>query len=189
MEKVLLCSEKFVKELTNVDDNTSGKLIKPALQEAQDSGLREILGDKLVNKLCDLVANNEINAEDNAAYKELLDKAQYYMAYQAISNIVLLTAAKIGNAGVETMSDERMQPTSMKDNFMLRDFYQNKADFYQARLQSFVFDNRSSYPELTKNKCYELQANLYSAASCNIFLGGVRGKKDGKYKSRKCYKS
>ena len=42
MNRVLLISEDFVKELTNMSDNMQGKLINPAIAEAQEAGLREI---------------------------------------------------------------------------------------------------------------------------------------------------
>jgi len=37
-------------------------------------------------------------------------------------------------------------------------------------------DNRSSFPELNECDCRRIESNLYSAATCGIFLGGVRGK-------------
>ena len=73
---ILLTSEKFVKEVTNLSDNLSGKLLLPAIKEAQNFGLRNLVGNQIYNTLLNLVASKEIDAADNAAYKELLDVAQ-----------------------------------------------------------------------------------------------------------------
>ena len=43
MEKILLVSANFIKNVSNISDNISGKLIEPAIYEAQNEGLRTIL--------------------------------------------------------------------------------------------------------------------------------------------------
>ena len=63
MEKILLVSGNFIKNVTNIDDNIPGKLIEPAIYEAQNEGLRGILGDALVDRLEELDANRDIARE------------------------------------------------------------------------------------------------------------------------------
>ena len=67
MAEILLSSEKFVKSVTSVSDNIAGKYILPSLREAQEQGLKGILGDALLAKLKSLVADKEIDQESNAA--------------------------------------------------------------------------------------------------------------------------
>ena len=43
-------------------------------------------------------------------------------------------------------------------------------------LQNWLLKNKSYFPELLKSDISELSANVHSAASCNVFLGGARGK-------------
>ena len=45
MAEILLTSETFVKSVTNVSDNLAGKYILPSIREAQEQGLKSILGD------------------------------------------------------------------------------------------------------------------------------------------------
>ena len=77
MAEIILTSEKFVKSVTSVSDNIAGKYILPSLREAQEQGLKCILGDALLAKLKSLVANKDIDLESNVAYKILLDRCQY----------------------------------------------------------------------------------------------------------------
>lgn len=81
---VILSSEEFVKSLTNVSDNIQGKFIGPALREAQDCDLEEVIGSAMTQKLQELVENDTIGDSGNTAYKALLDKCQYFMAYTVI---------------------------------------------------------------------------------------------------------
>ena len=177
MAEIILTSEKFVKSVTSVSDNIAGKYILPSLREAQEQGLKGILGDALLAKLKGLVANKEIDLESNAAYKILLDRCQYYLAYAAIVEVTNKVSYKIGNFGVAKSADENLQVASQDEIGKMQYYYQSKADAHCLDLQNFLLQNRSDYPELTENCCHTIESNLHSAASCGIFLGGERGKR------------
>lgn len=173
--KVLLVSPQFIKNFTNVSDNLSGKLLESAIWEAQNYGLRTVLGDCLVDRLEQLVNDNQVDAQGNEMYKELLSKIQYYLAYTAVSNVCMLTSVKIDNAGLERISDEHMEALDMDDSFRLSDYYQKKADFLCRQLQNYVLRNRAAFPELKECDCRSIRANLYSSATTGLWLGGLRG--------------
>lgn len=177
MAEIILTSEKFVKSVTSVSDNIAGKYILPSLREAQEQGLKGILGDALLAKLKSLVANKEIDLESNAAYKILLDRCQYYLAYAAIVEVTNKVSYKIGNFGVAKSADENLQVASQDEIGKMQYYYQSKADAHCLDLQNFLLQNRTDYPELTENCCHTIESNLHSAASCGIFLGGARAKR------------
>lgn len=177
MAEILLSSEAFVKAQTNISDNVAGKYILPSLREAQEVGLKSIVGETMLAKLKNLVENNEVNAEGNALYKELIDKAQYYLAYMTIVEIINKVTFKIGNAGLVKATDENMQTASQSEIVSQIEYYQGKADFYCVELQNFILNNINGLPEINEGACRRIKANLYSAASCGIFLGGARGKR------------
>ena len=177
MAEIILTSEKFVKSVTSVSDNIAGKYILPSLREAQEQGLKGILGDALLAKLKGLVATKQIDEESNAAYKILLDRCQYYLAYAAIVEVTNKVSYKIGNFGVAKSSGENLQVASQDEIGKMQYYYQSKADAHCLDLQNFLLQNRSDYPELTENCCHTIESNLHSAASCGIFLGGERGKR------------
>ena len=174
MEKILLVSANFIKNVTNIDDNMPGKLIEPAIYEAQAEGLRTVLGDCLVDRLEELVRTDEIDQKGFEMYKALLTKCQYYLTYTVMANICMLTAVKVSPAGLEQISDEHMEPLDMDDSFRLQSFYQKKADYFCHQLQNFLINNRKDYPELSENQCHKIKSNLFSSATTGLWLGGVR---------------
>lgn len=176
MEKILLVSANFIKNVTNIDDNMPGKLIEPAIFEAQNEGLRGILGDSLVNRLENLVETGEIENQEFIQYKNLLIKCQYFLAYTALANICMLTTVKISPAGLEQVGDEHMTPLDITESYRLQDFYQHKADYLCHQLQNYVWNNRTSFPELSECDCRSIRANLFSAATTGLWLGGIRGR-------------
>lgn len=176
MAEILLSSEAFVKSVTSVSDNLSGKYILPSLREAQEIGLKSILGDSLLSKLKSLVKDGKIEDSVNVHYKDLIDRCQYYLAYVTIVEVTNKTSFKIGNFGVTKSTDENLQVATQDEVAKMQYYYQTKADAYCYDLQNWLIDNRTNFPELSDNDCKKIQSNLYSAASCGIFLGGVRGK-------------
>lgn len=167
---ILLTSEKFVKEVTNLSDNLSGKLLLPAIKEAQNFGLRNLVGNQIYNTLLNLVASKEIDNEENIDYKNLLDVAQYYLAYSAATNVIILAAVKIDNIGVVRVTDSGTESVPLTDTFTIRGFYQKKADYYRQQVADYL-KNSNLRGETSCN------TNTYSNSSTNIWLGGPRGKK------------
>ena len=100
----LLTSEDFIKSVTNISDNLSGKYLQGAIREAQEESLRSILGSRLLNKCKGLMAARELTGD----YKELVDRCQYFLAYTAITNVVLKASYKITNFGVAKSNDENL---------------------------------------------------------------------------------
>lgn len=175
MAKYLLTSETFVKSVSSISDNLAGKFLQPSIREAQDIKLRGILGDCLLSRLCELGQAKELDDAGNEAYKELVEQCQYFLAYSAIVEVCLKVSYKVGNFGVAKSNDENLQVATQDEISKMQYYYQAKADSACIDLQHFLLDNRASYPELTECTCNKIRANLYSAATCGIFLGGARG--------------
>lgn len=178
--EILLTSEKFVKSVTNISDNVAGKFIMPSIREAQEQGLRGILGDCLLARLKQLVSDGVFLEDpipvDALPYKDLLDRAQYYLAYKAVVELANKVSYKIGNFGVARSSDENLEVVSQDEIAKQIYYYQSKADGCCLTLQRWILQNKASFPELRACDCAAMQANLRSAATCGIFLGGARGK-------------
>lgn len=175
---ILLISEDIIKSITNLNDNVSGDYLLPSIQLAQDVELEETIGTPLLTKLQSLVYNNEIKSESNAHYKKLLDKyIQPFLCYATIAQITIPLAFKISNAGILRTEDEKMYNVTANEVDKVKYHYKHIADTYKYRLQRYLIANYNQYPELLQYKSIaDLRANLYSAANCNLWLGGARGK-------------
>lgn len=177
MAEILLSSEQFIKKVTNISDNLAGKFILPSLREAQEVKLKGILGSCLLNRLKELIKEGDIEEEGFEAYKDLVDNCQYFLAYSTICEVLNKVSYKITNMGVTKTSDDNVQNASTEEIGKMLYYYQSKADSCAYTLQSFLLENRSAFAELRDCDCNRIHSNLYSAASCGIFLGGARGKK------------
>lgn len=175
MSKVLLVSEDTIKTYSGLNDNIWGKSLLPAIREAQEIGLQSIIGTCLYQSLCSKVEDGSITASTNTQYKELLDnQVQYYLIYRVIADLVPVIGVKLGNIGVVISNDEHVQNLTEDERSRVDTYYTYRADFYAKRLQEFLLQNKELYPELDECSCSQMKANLESAASIGLWLGGYR---------------
>ena len=176
MKDILFTTADFIRSVTIVSDNLQDKYILSSIREAQDIEFQQVVGTRLYNRLKMMVEDETILLDFNVHYRELLDKAQYFIAYQTLANLTVNSTYKINNIGLNTISDDNVTTPSLSDTFKLSKYYTDKADHYKMMLQNWLLKNKSYFPELLKSDISELSANVHSAASCNVFLGGARGK-------------
>lgn len=176
-KNVLLTSENRVKSISPLSDNLAGKYLLPTIKYVQDVQLRTIIGSCLLETLQQMVAENTINNEENAAYKQLLDEyAQPYLTYQVLSELTDILANKVVNAGVMQMNDEHQNNSYREDKNDLKLTYLRYADSYKRLMQDFLLKNRKALPELEECICSQIISNLQTANSGGLWLGGPRGK-------------
>lgn len=188
MSNVYIISPSFIRTMSQASDNLQDKFLQSAIREAQDINLQGILGSCLYNRCLELVETNDIAKLEYDAYKEMLDVAQYYLLYTVLANVIVSTTFKINNIGLNQTSDENVRVASIGEMFKLKDYYVNKADFYCKRLQEYVYENKKAFKELDECTCSKMKANLYSAASTSVWLGGMRGRTiTSKTKEEKVY--
>lgn len=176
MKDVILVSPEFVRSNTNISSNIQDKFLQSAVREATDVDFEELVGTNLLNKLKELIEKQEVNAPENRIYKKLLDIAKYYLAYCAVTRLVVISSVKIDNIGANVTSDNNVQALDFDDVFRLEKYYQNKADVYKKKVQIFLQKKVNEIPELQQDDCRDIHANVYSAASSGLWLGGARGK-------------
>lgn len=171
---ILLCSEQIIKTYTNISDNICGDYLTPAIYMAQKSRLEGILGTALVVKLQTLIGDNELELNTNKAYKELLDEyVTDFLCYATIVELIPIVSFKINNVGAARTEEEKTTAVSFNEVFKLKDYYEDKADYFAMRIQKYLVANHSKFNELNNTDIANIKSNISSAAGCNIWLGGA----------------
>ncbi len=169
MARVLLLSEKTLKQNSIVNNNVDGMYILPAIEYAQDAGLQPLIGTKLYNKLMDLVESGITEATD---YKYLLDEyVTPYLVNKVTADIQIPLVYKLRNQGVVQNTGENTYVPSLKDMQYVIQNYENKANFYGNRLSDYLRANRMKYPEYCSvDSCADIPSDK-GAYNTGIFLG------------------
>ena len=175
---ILLTSEDDIKTYSGINDNVSGKYLLPAIVMAQRCGLESIIGTALVNRLQELIGTNNIVKTEYELYRTLLDEyVSDYLIYQSIVELIPSISFKINNVGAARTEEEKTSTVTFTEVFKLKDYYQDKADYFAMRMQRYLAANYNKFPELSDSTLENIKANINSAASCSIWLGGERGRK------------
>ena len=176
MQNVLLISESTVKANSELNDNIWGKYLLPSIRTAQDMYLQQIIGRNLYVTLLGLVDDGTILDTENEHWKTLLeDYIHPYLIERVQADIIPIVSAKVANLGSVHSKDEYVENLSVENAEKLQNMHIHKADFYCKRLQEFLVANAQTYG-VDECTCNTLKANLQSAASTGIFLGGYRGR-------------
>lgn len=173
INNVLLISEDFVKTNSNISDNMFGKFLLPAIREAQHIRLQSVIGTQLYESLLRKVTANTLTEQ----YKELTDDyIQWFLLYQVLSDVIDVIDVKFVNMGTVRNRDEYVDNISDAERVRLKHNYEYKADWYCKQMQEYLLKNRQQFEELDDCACDTMKANLRSAASTGVWLGGYRGK-------------
>lgn len=164
-----------ITELKNsvLNSNLDDFYIQPAIDEAQNIYLREILGDSLYESVDDKIANNTLTGK----YLTLLNNyIKPYLTYMTQSLIVVPLNFKIRNMGVINQYGTDTNTTDMKDTKYLADYYNQKAEFYANRLTTYLVKNADDITEYTVSEENITNPNV-SQTGCNIYLGMPNNKR------------
>lgn len=178
--EIFLIDADFVRNNSNVSNNIQDKFLLAAIRETQDMDFQTLTGQKLYEKLKNLVYQHAVEKSEwpeNDIYKQILEIAKYYLVYNVLARTVVISSIKLDNIGANMNNDEHVQNLSMNEVFKMEAYYKNKADFYGKRLQDFLHEKFDKIPELKGNSEFEIQPNINNIGSNSGFwLGGARGK-------------
>ena len=173
---ILFTNSQYLKSISPIDSNVSDKNILPAIKQAQLMEVKPTIGEGLYNKLEELIKEKTLGEDSNIAYKDLLDRLQDFLAYATICRLIPIVSYKIGNMGLSRAHDENLEYSSYNENVQVISHFEHLRDQARLEIQNFILNNRTAYPELNECSCRKIQANLWSANSCGLVLGGPRGR-------------
>lgn len=168
---IYLLSEQRLKA-DFLNDNIDSSLILPSIQTAQDIYLRQTLGDALLDKVCNMVRDNELEEP----YKTLIDEyIIIYLEYLAMAELCVPSTFKLGNIGVAQAYDANVNTQTIQNVKYLESYYKQKASFYENRLTTFIQKHYNLYPEYKDTKAVTTAKE--STLQCGLFLGGTTTRK------------
>ena len=155
----------------NVNDEDCGF----AIREAQNTYLREILGDALLDKCIELASGGTIDNPENAAYKELVDTYIFeYLSAEAQVCLLVPISLKIRNMGVSQDSDTNVVTQVLATVKELREYWLTLAVDRGNRMKCYLRENAAAFPELSDTSCVcgacKKGADLRLEANTNLML-------------------
>ena len=169
MSRILIISEDFVKDNSEIDENVDMKLLNPTIWRCQIQYLQNILGTKLYNSILAKIDADTLTGD----YLTLVDD---YCA-DCLLNYVMFEVQvpllyKFRDKNVSKKSSDNAQPIDFKEHRYLKDFYKDKAEFFAKRIAAYLCENEELFTEYnTEDQVDEVRPHD-GKATVSVYLGG-----------------
>lgn len=145
-----LISEKLFKMHSPVTSSTDIAEFIPYICIAQELHIAGILGEPLMEELCEQVSANTLTPENSDLILKIAPALSFCAVYQALP----FHWAIIVNKGITIRESENSKGVDIKDLAQLRQWIKNDADMLKQQLVDFLYKCRANYPLWQpENKC------------------------------------
>lgn len=176
-KKVMLTSPDAVKGYGMADYNFDDALLGDAIRKSQNVYIMEVIGERLLEKLQELVyrkiqgEDDNIDSEENEVYKVLLDDyLEEAIARKAIVLLTLSTSFKLRNLGLLQASDTNLRACDMDVIKDVRNEYETFYNDSLNRIMDYLRTNKDAIEELGDCPCGQSPLNKHYA-NTQLYLG------------------
>lgn len=176
---VYLISSTTMKKRGLITEPTLEYICKTSIEMAQKIGLREIIGDCLIEKLQYLVSTKDeqagtllINLPQNIHYRTLLNNyITDYLVYRTMAEAVIPLREKMRNAGVVNTSDSNYQQPDFNEINYTKRYWMDASEYFGTMLRQFIEKNIVNYPEYDAcDTCSDKNGKQKNIYNCGIVL-------------------
>lgn len=169
MARILLISEDFIKDNSEIDENVDMKLLNPTIWRVQIQYIQNMLGTKLYNKIlsdidADTLTGDYLTLVDDYCADCLLN----YVMYEV--QVPLLY--KFRDKNVSKKSSDNALPIDFKEHRYLKEFYKDKAEFFAKRIFTYLCENEELFPEYNTEDQFDEVRPQDGDSTVSVYLGG-----------------
>lgn len=151
----LFIKETDIAELTGFSGNIDSDSIKPAINVAQTTHLKRILGQTLYDKISTEIENNTLSGDYLTIYNDYI---VYMTAFFSASIYLSLNTSKTTNAGTYKLNPDNATSSSNNEVVILGNNYKAIASSYEDNFREFM--KTISIPEWTSTENTKSSTNI-----------------------------
>ncbi|SFW53175.1 DUF6712 family protein [Chitinophaga sancti] len=145
MDKIILISEKEIKELSIVQLNVDSHILSLSIYDVQFISLRPVLGDELYSQVINEV-NQSIQDEtyiipDNMK-KLISEYISPYLIHATIQELIMNSTYKLTNKGLLKYTDTSAISLQSGEVETVKNYHNNKVTAYKVALIKYLHDNK-----------------------------------------------
>ena len=153
----LFIKETDIAELTGFSGNIDSDSIKPAINVAQTTHLKRILGQSLYDKISTEIENNTLSGDYLTIYNDYI---VYMTAFFSASIYLSLNTSKTTNAGTYKLNPDNATSSSNNEVVILGNNYKAIATSYEDNFREFM--KTISIPEWTSTENTKSSTNIFN---------------------------
>lgn len=147
--RILFIGEDDIKNSLPVSLNLDVSIVNASIYDAQYIYIQDIIGTKLYKKMVSIIeVDPYLSGSTVTNYKTLLfDYIKPCLIYYTLSELYLYSSVRITNKGVKNLTSDNSE--SVDENMLNKAEARSmvKADYLKSRLNSYLLDNDSLFPE------------------------------------------
>jgi hypothetical protein len=169
MAKALLITRDDIVKKTALNGNVDVDLFIQFVNIAQDTHIQNYLGTRLLEKIQELITDNEVDLAINADYRLLLlEYVKPMLIHWAMVEYLPFGAYTIANKGIYKHGSENSESISKTEIDYLIEKQRQIAEHYTTRFIDFICFRTATYPEYNTNS----NGDMYPDTDTN-FTGWV----------------
>lgn len=169
-KNILFISEETFKERTGASNNIDGKQIFPMVKVAGDMFIQPVLGSTLYKRLQTGISDNNLNTNEITLIDDYITDT---LIWYTMSMLPMTMGYQLFSKGFLQKTTEDSNAPSRSDLELLEQKYKSMAEFYSARMISYLQDNYTKYNEyLNPGSGVDVIFPEKKAYTCPIYLGG-----------------
>lgn len=148
MAQILLISPDYLYQNTDVNTSVEASKVTPYIRLAQDMWIEPLIGTDLMNKIKEDSDDGSITGNYLVLRNDYMRPALVWFTYQ---EMLPSLNYKIDNGSIAQHNSENTSAVGISEmNRRIEDSKKNSR-FYAQRLQDYICDNPSLFPELNTN--------------------------------------
>ena len=161
-------NQAFLKQITPISTNIDVHEISSHIETATYINIRELLGKNLYEDINTKFINNTLSAIET----ELFGILKQALAYRATWCAIPFLGIKIRSKGVVRLNDEFAQSATLDDMKYLRNELNNRAEYYENRVQEFLIQFLTDFPLYTNdtNPRNQIYPNFNNPYDSDIYI-------------------
>jgi hypothetical protein len=154
---IYFITENYLKNNTAISSNCDVKYILPFVQTNADMWVQPVLGSFFYEDLLTKYNAQTLSPEET----NLVKKIQPLIAWRAAADAVYSLSRKVTNKGVQRQDGEFSGSVELNELSFSMAHYNQKAEFYTARLVNYLKENKDDFPNFTskQNKDSDIKPN------------------------------
>lgn len=150
--RALIITEKYLKEVSVINDNTDMKILTPSILDAQDLYMVPLLGSDLFNELITQVNSQTVTALNQTLLDNyVLPCLVKYTLYESTPAFKY----KYMNKGIMVRNSENSSNADLQEIQYMMDWWRNKGQEFAERCTKFLCQEIASYPLFRNNPNYD----------------------------------
>jgi len=172
MARIYFVSEQYLQDNLPISRNLDIKDLTPHLQMAEELFIQDILGANFYNYLINAFSAQTLNGDEVTLIQDYIKPSE---AYRCLALALPFLNGQIKNKGAQSQFEDFSDNPDLTYLKYMQNELDNRAQFYEKRLNSFLCLSGNSFSQYTTNNSDIITPNQAAGWDSGLIMPGNAG--------------